>query len=293
MCTSIRWKWSKSDERRVSMKSFHRRAAKPPPAPQARATESTDRGGLYRIDSLMVERGYAPSRTAAQRMIAKGRVSVDGEPIHKAAMACPSNAEIAVEPAEDDRYVSRGGLKLAGALAHTGLEVSGMSCLDVGQSTGGFTDCLLQAGAAHVTGIEVGHDQLHPRLRNDPRVRCREGINARTLAPADFDELYPEAGFDLIVCDASFISLTLLMPQWPALLAERGHVIALVKPQFEVGPGGLGKGGIVTDTSRYAEVERKIHQCAHRCGLEVVDFFNSPITGGDGNREFFIHATRA
>lgn len=275
------------------MKSFHRRSAKPAPVPQPHVSEAVDRGGLFRIDSLLVERGYAPSRTSAQRMIAKGRVTVDGEIIKKASMAFAINADIEVEPAEDDLYVSRGGLKLAGALRHTGLDVSDMSCLDVGQSTGGFTDCLLQAGAAHVTGIEVGHDQLHPRLQNHPQVRCREGINARTLSRADFDDLYPEAGFDLIVCDASFISLTLLMPQWPALLAPHGHIIALVKPQFEVGPGNLGKGGIVTDTSRYAEVERKIRACAEHCGLQVIDFFDSPITGGDGNREFFIHATRA
>jgi len=275
------------------MKSFHRRTAKAAPVPQPHVSEAVDRGGLFRIDSLLVERGYAPSRTAAQRMIAKGRVTVDGELIKKASLPFAINAEIEVEPAEDDLYVSRGGLKLAGALRHTGLDVSGMSCLDVGQSTGGFTDCLLQAGAAHVTGIEVGHDQLHPRLQNHPQVRCREGINARTLSRADFDELYPEAGFDLIVCDASFISLTLLMPRWGELLAPRGHIISLVKPQFEVGPGNLGKGGIVTDTSRYAEVERKIRDCAEQCGLQVLDFFDSPITGGDGNREFFIHATRA
>jgi len=275
------------------MKSFHRRTARPAPPPHSASAEPVDRGGLFRIDSLMVERGYAPSRTAAQRMIAAGRVSADGEPVRKASHEVPANVVLAVEPAEDDRYVSRGGLKLAGALAHTGLDVHDMSCLDVGQSTGGFTDCLLQAGAAHVTGIEVGHDQLHARLLHDPRVRCREGINARTLTPEDVGETRPAEGFDLIVCDASFISLTLLMPRWPALLAPRGHIIALVKPQFEVGPGGLGKGGIVTDPARYADVERKIRTCSEACALVIVDYFDSPITGGDGNREFFIHAIRA
>ncbi|WP_173767802.1 TlyA family RNA methyltransferase [Nitrogeniibacter mangrovi] len=275
------------------MKSFHRRSAKPPPVHQAHVSESVDRGGLFRIDSLLVERGYAPSRTAAQRMIADGRVRADGEPVRKASLEVANNVALEVEASDDDRYVSRGGLKLAGALKHTGLDVTDMSCLDVGQSTGGFTDCLLQAGATHVTGIEVGHDQLHARLRNDPRVRCREGINARTLDAQDVGETRPEAGFDLIVCDASFISLTLLMPRWPALLAPLGHVIALVKPQFEVGPGGLSKGGIVTDPARYAEVERKIRACAGTAGLEVRDYFDSPITGGDGNREFFIHAVRA
>ncbi len=277
----------------MSMKSFHRRSARPAPAPHEHASGPVDRNGLFRIDSLLVERGYAPSRTAAQRMIAAGRVMADGEPVRKPSLEVAANAELGVEPADDDRYVSRGGLKLAGALAHTGLNVHDMSCLDVGQSTGGFTDCLLQAGAAHVTGVEVGHDQLHPRLRHDPRVRCREGINARTLTDLDVGETRPDAGFDLIVCDASFISLTLLMPRWPALLAPRGHIIALVKPQFEVGPKGLGKGGIVTDPARYAEVERKIRACADESGLDVLDYFDSPITGGDGNREFFIHAVRA
>jgi 23S rRNA (cytidine1920-2'-O)/16S rRNA (cytidine1409-2'-O)-methyltransferase len=276
----------------MSMKSFHRRSARPAPPPPSHDTAPADRGGQVRIDTLLVERGYAPSRTTAQRMIAAGRVSADGEPVRKASLEVPTNVALAVEPADDDRYVSRGGLKLAGALAHTGLDVHDMSCLDVGQSTGGFTDCLLQAGATHVTGIEVGHDQLHPRLLHDPRVRCREGINARTLTALDVGETRPEAGFDLIVCDASFISLTLLMPCWPALLAPHGHIIALVKPQFEVGPGGLGKGGIVTDPARYAEVERKVRACAEACDLTVHDYFDSPITGGDGNREFFIHMVR-
>jgi 23S rRNA (cytidine1920-2'-O)/16S rRNA (cytidine1409-2'-O)-methyltransferase len=193
-----------------------------------------------------------------------------------------------VAPDAADRYVSRGGLKLAGALAHTGLEVAGWVCLDVGQSTGGFTDCLLQAGAARVVGVDVGHGQLHPRLRGDPRVLCLEGVNARGLGPADLGNARPAGGFDLIVADASFISLTLLLPRFPALLRPGGQVLALVKPQFEVGPEGVGKGGLVRDPALYAGVEEKLRAACGYCGLRVRDWFDSPIAGGDGNREFFL-----
>jgi 23S rRNA (cytidine1920-2'-O)/16S rRNA (cytidine1409-2'-O)-methyltransferase len=168
--------------------------------------------------------------------------------------------------------------------------VSGYFCLDVGQSTGGFSDCLLQAGAARVVGVEVGHGQLHPRLKDDPRLACLEGINARHLTAADLGGHFPAQGFDLIVADASFISLTLLLPSFPALLRPGGRILALVKPQFEVGPKNLGKGGIVRDTSLYARVEAKIRAACAECGLEVQDWFDSPITGSDGNREFFALA---
>jgi 23S rRNA (cytidine1920-2'-O)/16S rRNA (cytidine1409-2'-O)-methyltransferase len=244
-----------------------------------------------RIDQLLVSRGLAASRSAAQRLIASGRVRCDAgrgwQGVDKASLDLPPDTPLAVEPDPADRYVSRGGLKLAGALAHTGLVVDGLSCLDVGQSTGGFTDCLLQAGAARVVGVEVGHDQLHPRLRDDARVVCLEGINARHLEAAD---LGGEHEFDLIVTDASFISLTLLLPNFPALLKAGGRILALVKPQFEVGPGKLGKGGIVRDPALYPAVEVKIRAACAAAGLAVLDFFDSPITGGDGNREFFVHA---
>lgn len=244
-----------------------------------------------RIDQLLVSRGLAASRTAAQRLIASGRVRVDAGrgwlAVDKASLDLAPDTPLAVEPDPADRYVSRGGLKLAGALAHTGLAVGGSSCLDVGQSTGGFTDCLLQAGVARVVGVEVGHDQLHPRLREDPRVVCLEGVNARHLRAAD---LGGEHDFDLIVTDASFISLTLLLPNFPALLNPGGRVLALVKPQFEVGPGNLGKGGIVRDPALYPAVEAKIRAACAAAGLAVLDFFDSPITGGDGNREFFVYA---
>lgn len=268
------------------MKSFHRRSSRPAtekaPAPAALAR------GLPRADQLLVLQGLAPSRTAARLLIEAGRVSADGFPVGKPAQELPESVQLAVTPDEADRYVSRGGLKLAGALAASGIAPAGRICLDVGQSTGGFTDCLLQAGAARVVGVEVGHGQLHPRLAAEARNTTREGINARHLQPAELGEHCPAGGFGLVVCDASFISLTLLLPQWPALLAAEGDILALVKPQFEVGPQGLSKGGIVRDASRYAEVERKLRSAATTAGLAVLGWYDSPITGTDGNREFFI-----
>jgi len=235
---------------------------------------------------LLVARGLAPSRTAAQRLIEAGRVFAGGMPVHKPAQELPEGVELHIEEDAADRYVSRGGIKLAGALTHAGIAVAGRRCLDVGQSTGGFTDCLLAHGAARVTGVDVGHGQLHPRLAADPRVEQFEGINARELQKSAL------AGhrYDLIVADVSFISLTLVLPQLPALLAPDGDLLLLVKPQFEVGPAGIGKGGIVRDAALYAEVEAKLRACCSESHLTVCDWFDSPITGTDGNREFFIHA---
>jgi 23S rRNA (cytidine1920-2'-O)/16S rRNA (cytidine1409-2'-O)-methyltransferase len=274
----------------MSMNSFHARQKKPRPPGHA-SPAGRRPGGPLRADALLVLRGLAPSRTAARRMIAAGLARADGVAITKPAQELPESSDIELLADADARYVSRGGLKLAGALARTRLDVRGMRCLDVGQSTGGFTDCLLQAGAARVVGVEVGHGQLHAQLRGDPRVTCIEGLNARALAAADLGDAMPSAGFELIVCGASFISLTLLLPRWPALLAAGGHVIALVKPQVEVGPQLVAKGGIVRDEARYSEVEATIRGAAAEAGLAVLDYFDSPITGGDGKREFFLFAT--
>ncbi|HEY6898891.1 MAG TPA: TlyA family RNA methyltransferase, partial [Rhodocyclaceae bacterium] len=234
----------------------------------------------------------SPSRTAAQRAIESGRVSWQGpqgrEVVAKPAQLLAPNAQLFVETDEADRYVSRGGLKLAGALAHSRIDVSGMHCLDVGQSTGGFSDCLLQAGATHVLGLDVGHQQLHRKLREDARITCIEGINARSIDRVALSEHYPADGFDLIVADLSFISLTKVLAQLPPLLKADGQMLLLVKPQFEVGADNLGKGGIVRDPALYAVVEADLRQAACNCGLTVVDWFDSPITGGDGNREFFM-----
>ncbi len=245
-----------------------------------------------RADRALVERGLVASRTLAQRLIEGGHVyRRDGASrtvLTRASEAVPPEVELEVAHAPIRDYVSRGGLKLAHALDRTGLDVHGWHCLDVGQSTGGFTDCLLQRGAARVTGIEVGHGQLADRLRGDARVRALEGVHARDLT----DAIAP-GPFDLIVADLSFISLTQVLARWPARLAPDGHVIALVKPQFEVGRDGLGKGGIVRDPARYAHVEARIRAAADAAGLAVIDWFDSPITGGDGNREFFLHARLA
>lgn len=247
-----------------------------------------------RADQLLLARGLVASRTAARRAIEAGRVSVlrGGErlPVRQPAQDLAVSAELLLVPDPEERYVSRGGLKLAGALAATGLAVEGWTCLDVGQSTGGFSDCLLQAGAAGVVGVEVGHGQLHARLRDDPRVVCLEGINARALVPADLGPHFPADGFQLIVVDASFISLTLLLPRFPPLLRAGGWVLALVKPQFEVGPAGLKKGGLVRDPALYPQVEAKLRAACAAAGLAARAWLDSPILGGDGNREFFCLA---
>jgi 23S rRNA (cytidine1920-2'-O)/16S rRNA (cytidine1409-2'-O)-methyltransferase len=274
------------------VKSFHSRTPRAdhdpdaePPAP----AQPRDRHGLMRVDALLVARGLAPSRTVAQRLVAAGRVSGPAGRIDKPSHELPENAELQVAEDADDRYVSRGGLKLAGALAHTKVDVRGRTCLDVGQSTGGFTDCLLQAGAAHVIGVDVGHAQLRPKLRDDPRVVCIEGINARALEADDLGEHYPDGGFGLIVADVSFISLTLVLPQLPALLAPNGAMLLLVKPQFEMGsPEAVGKGGVIRDAAVYPTVEAKLRAACEAAQLKVRAWFESAIVGGDGNREFFL-----
>jgi 23S rRNA (cytidine1920-2'-O)/16S rRNA (cytidine1409-2'-O)-methyltransferase len=274
----------------MSMNSFHARTARPKSrAAKAVARPPAERHGGQRIDALLVERGLAPSRAAARRLIEAGRVFADDVPVSKPALELPS--AVALRIAEDpndlrDLYVSRGGIKLAGALAQSGLDVRGRVCLDVGQSTGGFTDCLLQHGAAQVVGLDVGHGQLHPRLAPDARVETIEGINARELQKSALAGRH----FDLIVADVSFISLTLVLPQLPDFLVPSGDLLLLVKPQFEVGPQGVGKGGIVRDTTLYATVETKLRACCAENGLAVIAWFDSPITGTDGNHEFFLHA---
>ena len=267
------------------MNSFHARQKKPRPAPQPAAERPA---GMLRADALLVAQGLAPSRTYAQFLIKEGRVSWAGGLIAKPASELPAATPLTVAADPQATFVSRGGQKLAGALAQTGLDVAGKRCLDIGQSTGGFTDCLLQHGARHVVGVDVGHDQLHPQLRADPSVTAIEGVNCRSLTAADLGPAMPADGFELIVGDVSFISLTLILPQLPPLLARHGDLLLLVKPQFEVGPGLLGKGGIVRDAGLYPEVEAKLRRAAHQLGLQVRAWLPSPIQGGDGNHEFFI-----
>jgi 23S rRNA (cytidine1920-2'-O)/16S rRNA (cytidine1409-2'-O)-methyltransferase len=197
----------------------------------------------------------------------------------------PAQAELELLDTAESRYVSRGGLKLEGALRAAGLAVTGWTCLDVGQSTGGFTDCLLQHGATHVTGVDVGHGQLHPKLRQDPRVTAIEKVNARELRAEQVG-----GAFDLVTGDLSFISLTLVLPALAPLLKPGAQLLMLAKPQFELQPQQIGKGGVVRDAALYPVVERRLRDCCAGLGLAVVGWYDSPIAGGDGNREFFLHA---
>ena len=255
-----------------------------------------------RIDQLLVRRGLAPSRSAAQRLIAVGavrwRAPAGWTAPTKAGDDVPDDCELQLTDDAELRYVSRGGLKLEGALAASGVDPRGMVCLDLGQSTGGFTDCLLQAGAARVVGIDVGHGQLHPALRSDPRVLAIEGLNVRAIAgagaaaPPAFAESVPDAGFDLVVADLSFISLTHALAPAASLLRSGGTLLALVKPQFELGPGAVDARGLVRDAKRLDGLRERIEEEARRAGLHPRDWFDSPIRGGDGNREFFIHASK-
>ncbi|AEG91772.1 TlyA family RNA methyltransferase [Ramlibacter tataouinensis] len=255
-----------------------------------------------RADQLLVERGLAVSRSQAQRLIAAAGVRWRGphgwQAVARNGDELPPAAELALADAAEARYVSRGGLKLEGALAASGVDVTGRLCLDVGQSTGGFTDCLLQRGAAHVVGVDVGHGQLHARLRADHRVTCLEHVNARALtadvlAAASPAAARAQAGFDLVVGDLSFISLTLVLPALAPLVTPAGDLLMLVKPQFELQPGDIGKGGIVRDPALHAQVEHRLRQACGSLGLRVAGWHDSPIAGGDGNREFFLHANRA
>jgi 23S rRNA (cytidine1920-2'-O)/16S rRNA (cytidine1409-2'-O)-methyltransferase len=243
-----------------------------------------------RADQLLVERGLAASRSQAQRLIASGVQWFDGaawKRVAKNGDELPDAARIELLDTAESRYVSRGGLKLEGALRASGLDVKGWNCLDVGQSTGGFTDCLLQHGAARVTGVDVGHGQLHPKIRADGRVLVFEKLNARELTRAQVGD-----DFDLITGDLSFISLTLVLPALAPLLKAGAHLLVLAKPQFELQPGQIGKGGVVRDPSLFRFVEQRLRECCASLGLAVLGWHDSPIKGGDGNREFFLHAQK-
>lgn len=249
-----------------------------------------------RADQLLVARGLAPTRSAAQRLIERGAVRWHGAQgwavPRKAGDDLPESCALEVTDDAELRWASRGGLKLDGALAHTGLDVRGRVCLDVGQGTGGFTDVLLARGAARVVGVDVGHGQLVARLRDDPRVRAYEGLNARHLRAADLGDSMPAAGFDLVSGDVSFISLVRVLPAVAPLLRPGGELLMLAKPQFELQPAQLGKGGVVKDAALYPQVESKLRTACAAAGLAVTDWFASPVEGGDGNREFFVRAMR-
>ena len=236
-----------------------------------------------RIDKLLVDRGLAESRTKAQALVMAGVVLVDEQRVNKPSDPIGPHAEIRIKGGDDPttRYVGRGGLKLETALRDFQIDVVGFNCLDVGASTGGFTDCLLQHGAEKVTAIDVGHNQIDWRLRTDARVDVREGINARYLKPDDFPKK-----FDLAVMDVSFISATKILPAIVPLLKEDGRLITLIKPQFEVGRGEVGKGGVVRDSQKHARVIDEVNRAAEELGLRVTNVIESPIHGADGNLEF-------
>jgi 23S rRNA (cytidine1920-2'-O)/16S rRNA (cytidine1409-2'-O)-methyltransferase len=235
-----------------------------------------------RLDQLLVERGLAESRAQALRLVLAGRVRLDGAPADKPGRLCRADAPIqltAVSP-----YVGRGGEKLAAALDAFAVDPTDRVCLDVGASTGGFTDCLLQKGARRVYAVDVGHGQLHPRIAADPRVSVLAGVNARSLSPSRLDERP-----SLATVDVSFISLTKVLAAVAACLDGRQEILALAKPQFEVGRGRVGKGGVVRDVAGHREVLQRLAAFAAAHGFAARGVVASPLRGAKGNREFFLH----
>jgi 23S rRNA (cytidine1920-2'-O)/16S rRNA (cytidine1409-2'-O)-methyltransferase len=235
-----------------------------------------------RLDQLLVTRGLCESREKAQRAIMAGQVSIGGHVMDKAGTKIDEGVEVMLRGAE--RYVGRGGFKMEAALAEFGLKPEGWHCLDIGASTGGFTDCLLQHGAGKVWALDVGHDQMAWKIRSDPRVVVREGVNARYLDPEDFSER-----FDMVVIDVSFISLTLILPPAVRALKPGGVIVALIKPQFELGREQVPRGGVVRDPALHKAAIEKVRRFAV-AELEAVEWtgvVESPIKGGEGNTEFF------
>jgi 23S rRNA (cytidine1920-2'-O)/16S rRNA (cytidine1409-2'-O)-methyltransferase len=239
-----------------------------------------------RIDKLLVERGLAESREKAQAMVMAGEVLAAGQKIDKAGQTVPADVEIRLL-SEKPKYVSRAGQKLEAALDAFSIDVAGKICLDVGSSTGGFTDCLLQHGAQRVYAVDVGTAQLHWNIRQDPRVIVNENVNARYLSK----EIVPEP-VDFACCDVSFISVTLILPALPPLLRPEAGLVVLVKPQFEAGRGQVGKGGIVRDPQQHREAVEKVRAAMLAIGFAQVQEIESPILGAEGNKEFLLHASQ-
>jgi 23S rRNA (cytidine1920-2'-O)/16S rRNA (cytidine1409-2'-O)-methyltransferase len=235
-----------------------------------------------RIDQLLVEKGLVESREKAKALILAGKVSVDGQKLTKAGHSVAEDARL--EVTEQLKYVSRGGLKLEGALDYFGIDVAGKVCIDIGASTGGFADCLLQRGALRVHAVDTGAGQIAWKLRTDERVVLHERCNARYLQPEEIGERA-----DLLVCDVSFISVTLILPALPAVLKEDAEMVILVKPQFEVGREKVGRGGIVRDPALHEAACRKVRGAVEALGFET-SLMESPITGAEGNREFSLYA---
>jgi 23S rRNA (cytidine1920-2'-O)/16S rRNA (cytidine1409-2'-O)-methyltransferase len=237
-----------------------------------------------RLDQLLVDRSLAGSREKAKALILAGEVMVNGQRVDKAGQPVAMDSRIEVK--QPLPYVSRAGKKLEAALEHFRIPVDGKVCIDVGSSTGGFTDCLLQRGAARVYAIDAGTAQLDWKIRNDPRVVVREQTNARYLSAGDFDE-----PMDFAVCDVSFISVTLILPVLPGLLREGGEMVILVKPQFEVERSLVGKGGIVREASSWDAACRRVAAAVGDLGFQS-ELIPSPVLGAEGNREFLLYAHR-
>jgi 23S rRNA (cytidine1920-2'-O)/16S rRNA (cytidine1409-2'-O)-methyltransferase len=247
-----------------------------------------------RIDKLLVERGLVPSRERAQAMVLSGRVLVNEQKVEKAGAVVDPDAEIRLL-GDDLKYVGRGGLKLEAALESWKINLTGRSCMDVGASTGGFTDCMLQHGAAEVMAVDTGYGQIHARLRSDPRVKLLEKTNARYLTLENLIKAGARMPIEFIAIDVSFISVTLVLP---AVLASvfvqtavaRREAVILIKPQFEVGRGLVGKGGIVRDEQAQQGAVMKVRQKVEELGGKNIELMESPILGMEGNREFLLHA---
>ena len=244
-----------------------------------------------RADLYLVTNSYAESRQKAQRFIKNGYVSIDGKTIDRPSAEIDENIEhsVKITETESERYVSRGGLKLEGAMRAFGISAEGLVCADIGASTGGFTDCLLQRGAAVVFAVDSGSGQLAPSLCEDARVINIENCNARYLCAEMLGGRFPATGADLAVMDVSFISQTFILPALSSLLAAEGDAITLIKPQFEVGRSAIGKGGIVRDATARRECIRRVLECACTVGLYPTGLIRSPIEGGDGNVEYLAH----
>jgi len=236
-----------------------------------------------RLDILIVEKGFAESRQRARAMIMAGKILVNDYPVEKPGSQVPASADIVLR-SDDIPYVSRGGIKLASALAEFRIDPTGFVCLDVGASTGGFTDCLLQKGAKSVISVDVGYGQLAWKLRNDPRVLVMERRNIRNLSP----DAVPDP-VDLVVIDVSFISLKIVVPSILKFMRQDAAIIALIKPQFEVGKGMVGKGGVVRDPAQHDAVIRDLSSFFNHRNLVVRSVIPSPIKGPKGNKEFFTH----
>jgi 23S rRNA (cytidine1920-2'-O)/16S rRNA (cytidine1409-2'-O)-methyltransferase len=242
-----------------------------------------------RIDKLLVERGLVPSRERAQAMVLSGRVLVNEQKVDKAGASVDPAAAIRLL-GDDLKYVGRGGLKLEAALRDWKIDLTGRTCMDVGASTGGFTDCMLQHGAAEVIAVDTGYGQIHARLRSDLRVKLLEKTNARYLTPQDIARVGASAAISFIAIDVSFISVTLVLPAvLEATAPSRREAVILIKPQFEVGRERVGKGGIVKDEAAQQDAVRKVQRKVEELGGKHIELMESPILGMEGNREFLLH----